>query len=136
MTNLPTLVLIGSGPGIGSATASLFASKHFSKIALISRDATRLSQDRTTILESIKAISPERKVEVKTWSADITSTLSFKKVLKEVETFGRVTCVIFNAARVALSDVLSFPEEEVVKDFMVIYIPIIDLVIVRLGRTD
>ncbi|KAF8848993.1 NAD(P)-binding protein [Acephala macrosclerotiorum] len=111
----PTLLLIGSGPGIGLATALRFASKKFSKVALISRDAKRLVTDRETVLSSVPA------AEVKTWDVDITETEKYKKVLKEVEEWSGegVDCVIFNAARVAPSPVLEFPEEELLKDFAV-----------------
>lgn len=111
----PTLLLIGSGPGIGLATASLFASKKFSKVALISRDAKRLVTDRETVLSSVPA------AEVKTWDVDITETEKYKKVLKEVEAWSGdgVDCVLFNAARVAPSPILEFPVEELLKDFAV-----------------
>jgi short-subunit dehydrogenase len=111
------LLVIGSGPGIGISTASLFAQKKFSKVALISRDKARLSQDRDTILQSLQ--STNRKVEIKTWNVDITNTTAFKAVLKETEKFATFSCVLFNAARVEPSELLTFPEEELVKDFMV-----------------
>lgn len=109
----PTLLLIGSGPGIGLSTASLFASKKFSKVALISRDAKRLVTDREKVLSAAPA------AEVRTWDVDITESAKYKKVLKEVEQWSGegVDCVIFNAARVAPSALLEFPEEELLKDF-------------------
>jgi NAD(P)-dependent dehydrogenase (short-subunit alcohol dehydrogenase family) len=111
------LLVVGSGPGIGVSTASLFAQKKFDKIALISRDKSRLSQDRDTILQSVKAT--DRKVEVETWSVDITDTAAFKAVLEETEKFANFSCVLFNAARVEPSELLTFPEEEIVRDFKV-----------------
>jgi len=114
----PTLLLIGSGPGIGLSTASLFASKKFSKVALISRNKERLSSDREAVLSSLPAEKKDG-VEVKTWDVDITATAEYKKVLKEVEEWSgeEVDCVVFNAARVAPSPLLDFPEEELLKDF-------------------
>ncbi|KAE9378631.1 putative NADP(+)-dependent dehydrogenase [Stipitochalara longipes BDJ] len=109
------LLVIGSGPGIGVTTASLFAQKKFTKIALIARDNSRLTKDRETILQAAK--SAGKTVEVQTWSVDITNSTSFKAVLKETEKFATFSCVFFNAARVEPSDLLSFPEEEILKDF-------------------
>jgi short-subunit dehydrogenase len=112
----PTLVVVGSGAGIGSSTAALFTAKKFNKVALISRSSTRLQNDRQTILDSLPTA---RKVEVKTWSVDIAETQKFETVLREIQLFGDVSCVIFNAARVEPSELFDFAEEEIVKDFMV-----------------
>ena len=112
-----TLVLIGSGPGIGVATASLFAARKFDRVALIARDSKRILEDRQTILDSLKATG--KTVEVKTWSVDITNTKEYEKVLGDVEKFGSISSVIFNAARVAPSKLLEFAEEEILQDFLV-----------------
>jgi NAD(P)-dependent dehydrogenase (short-subunit alcohol dehydrogenase family) len=113
-----TLVVIGSGPGIGVSTASLFALKKFSKVALISRDKKRLEQDRETVL-SFLASRTDKKVDVKIWSTDVIDSASYKKVLEEVEKFGEITCVVFNPARVEPSELFTFDQNEIVKDFMV-----------------
>lgn len=109
------LLVIGSGPGIGATTASLFTQKSFSKVALISRDKTRLCKDRDTILKA--ANFADKTVEIEVWSVDITNTKAFTTVLKETEKFATFNCVLFNAARVEPSDLLTFPEEEILKDF-------------------
>jgi short-subunit dehydrogenase len=111
------LLVIGSGPGIGVTTASLFAQKKFTKIALISRDKTRLSVDRETILQAAK--SAGKIVEIQTWSVDIANSSAFAEILKDTEGFATFTCVLFNAARVEPSALLTFPEEEILKDFKV-----------------
>ena len=111
------LLVIGSGPGIGVTTASLFAQRKFTRIALISRDKTRISKDRETILQAAR--SANKTIEVQTWSVDITNTTEFKTVLQETEKFATFSCVLFNAARVEPSDLLTFPEEEILKDFKV-----------------
>jgi short-subunit dehydrogenase len=113
-----TLVVIGSGPGIGVSTASLFALKKFNKVALVSRDKKRLEQDRETVLSFLSS-KTDKKVEIKTWSADVIDSASYKKVLEEVEQFGEITCVVFNPARVEPSELFTFGENEIVKDFMV-----------------
>ncbi len=111
------LLVIGSGPGIGVTTASLFAQKSFSKVALISRDETRLSKDRDTILKAANCAG--KRIEIEVWSVDITNTNAFTAALKKAEKFANFSCVLFNAARVEPSDLLTFPEEEILKDFKV-----------------
>jgi short-subunit dehydrogenase len=113
-----TLVVIGSGPGIGVSTASLFALRKFNKVALISRDKKRLEQDRKTVLSFLSSRT-DKKVEVKTWSTNVIDSISYKKVLGEVGKFGEITCVVFNPARVEPSELFTFDENEIVKDFMV-----------------
>lgn len=118
-----TLLVVGSGPGIALSTTALFASSApFSKIALLSRDPTRLSQDREAIIKAlISSTPPRRGVEVRTYSVDISKTIALKEVLKKVEEFagGTLGCVLFNAARVGLSSLSEFSEEELMLDFMV-----------------
>jgi len=113
----PTLLLIGSGPGIGLTTATLFAQKKFSKVALLSRNKDRLVTDRESLLSSLPA---GKNVEVKIWDVDIVDAKKYTSVLKEVEEWSvdGVDCVIFNAARIVPSPLLEFPAEEIVNDFM------------------
>jgi NAD(P)-dependent dehydrogenase (short-subunit alcohol dehydrogenase family) len=114
-SNMSTvLVVLGSGPGIALSTTSLFASKKFSKIALLSRNTLRLQEDKAAILASAG-----REITVSTFTQDIADSASFKKTLAEIEKMGEISCVFFNAARVATSDLMSYPEGEVVADFMV-----------------
>jgi NAD(P)-dependent dehydrogenase (short-subunit alcohol dehydrogenase family) len=117
MSVTSTLLVVGSGPGIGVSTASLFASRKFNKIALISRDPERIKEDRESVLQNARKAG--RNVEVKTWNVDVTDTIALQKILKEVERFGSVSCVLFNAARVGMSKLLEFEESEILKDFMV-----------------
>jgi NAD(P)-dependent dehydrogenase (short-subunit alcohol dehydrogenase family) len=116
------LVVIGSGPGIGVATASIFARRKFDKIALISRDGARLQQDRATILQTATAAG--RDVEVSTFAQDVCETISFQKTLKRVEELGVISCVHFNAARVHPSNLLTYDEKDVVEDFVVFMSPL------------
>jgi short-subunit dehydrogenase len=117
MASTQTLVLIGSGPMIGVSAASLFATRKFANIALISRDPARLSYDRDSVLVAARAAG--KHVTVRTFATDIKNTPVFEKVLKEVETMGRISVVIFNAARVGPSELFKFPEEEIIEDFKV-----------------
>ena len=111
------LVVIGSGPGIGLATASIFASHKFNRIVLISRQSARLEKDRAAVLQTAKAAG--KNIEVFTFSQDIRETESFRRTLKRVEELGEISCVHFNAARVEPSDLLTYDEKEVISDFMV-----------------
>jgi|SRR5277367_2300934 len=121
MAAAQTLVLIGSGPMIGVSAASLFATRKFPNIALISRDPTRLSNDRDSVLAAAKAAGKD--VSVRTFATDIKNTPAFEKVLKEVEKMGRISVVVFNAARVGPSELFKFPEEEIIEDFKVSFSP-------------
>lgn len=115
---MPSLLVIGSGPGIALSTAALFAEKKFNKVALLARSPERLPQDKAGILEILKS-KGKKDIEVVTWSVDISNSAAFKKVLGEVEQkYDDLTCVLFNAAKVAPSQLLEYPEEEIVKDFM------------------
>ncbi len=51
---MSVLVVIGSGPGIGVATASLFAQKRSGKIALLARNASRLQEDKSSVLDAAR----------------------------------------------------------------------------------
>ncbi|KAM3421196.1 hypothetical protein BST61_g1605 [Cercospora zeina] len=94
-----TLVVLGSGPGIGVAVAQAFSVRGFTHIALVSRNAERLKEDRDHVLDSIQ----ERgySCQVKTWACDISDLAALKQTLDEVGGFGELECVLFNAARVA-----------------------------------
>jgi len=110
-------VLFGSGPGIGLATAKLFASHSFDKIFLISRNAQRLQEDRKAVIQAAEADS--RKVDVFTSATDLADTNALQTTLSEVEKFGKVECVLFNAARVGPSELFKFDESAITQDFLV-----------------
>jgi NAD(P)-dependent dehydrogenase (short-subunit alcohol dehydrogenase family) len=113
------IVVIGSGPGIGVSTASLFAARKFKKVALIARNPSRLAQDREAVLAAARKYGKE--VDVGTWSCDITDTPRFDEVLKAVETIGTVSCMLYNAAEVVPSELFTFPEEDIIRHFKVIF---------------
>ena len=111
------LVIIGSGPGIGRAVASLFATKAQSKIALLSRNQDKLLQDQTAI--DTVARNSNRSVAIRTWAVDITDEAAFGQVLAEVERWGVPEVVFFNAARVVPSSQLVTASDEIEYDFRV-----------------
>ena len=112
-----TLLLLGSGPGIGVSVASAFAVRGFTHIALVSRHESRLKEDRDRVLDAIQ----ERgySCQVKTWVCDIADLAALKGLLAEVETFGSLECVLFNAARVAGKPPGEEAVEEIERDFRV-----------------
>lgn len=110
-----TLVVLGSGPGIGVAIASAFAVRGFTHIALLSRDATRLSQDEDTVLTAIQERGYTSRVQ--TWAVDLCDTTALKAALSEIQSFGSVECVLFNAARVAGKPLLEESVDDVARDF-------------------
>lgn len=101
ITKMPgkTLVVLGSGPGIGVAIAQTFSVRGFTHIALVARNSERLKEDQDKVYDAIQ----ERgySCQVKTWTCDMSDLDALKKTLGEIETFGGLECVLFNAARVA-----------------------------------
>ncbi|KAF2158831.1 hypothetical protein M409DRAFT_71455 [Zasmidium cellare ATCC 36951] len=110
-----TLLLLGSGPGIGISIASNFSVRGFTHIALVSRNTERLKQDQDTVLDAIQ----ERgySCQVKTWTCDLSDFEQLERVLGEVEGWGSLEVVVFNAARVAGKGPLEEGLEELERDF-------------------
>ncbi|GME24785.1 putative short-chain alcohol protein [Neofusicoccum parvum] len=113
-TDHGAIVVVGSGPGIGVHVASIFASRGFKKIILLSRDAARLSQDAASVKEKSRS-----NAAVHTVRTDIADTAELKESLAEVDKVLENTpleCVLFNAARVGPSKLLEFPVGEIEDD--------------------
>lgn len=112
-----TLVILGSGPGIGIAVAKVFSVRGFTHVALVSRNKERLAQDEDGVLDAIQ----ERgySCRVKTWVCDIADLKQLNTTLKEIETFGSLECVLFNPARVAGNPPLEESAEAIEADFRV-----------------
>ncbi|ETI26069.1 hypothetical protein G647_02846 [Cladophialophora carrionii CBS 160.54] len=110
MTKL--LVLVGTGPGIGLSTATLFASKGFD-IALLSRNAARLAEDAQKV-----GAAGQGKVKVMSFPVDVSDHVLLKKTLGEVEQhMGKPEVVVFNAARIAQTVIGETSEEDIIGDF-------------------
>ena len=108
------LVVVGSGPGIGVATASLFASQGFTAIALLSRNAERLKTDA----ESVSKSSGNAKIQ--TYAVDVGDHKALNQTLNQVEQeLGSPEVVFFNAARVGPSTIGEESPEAVIEDFKV-----------------
>jgi len=110
-----TLVILGSGPGIGIAVAKVFSVRGFTHVALVSRNKERLAQDEDNVLDVIQ----ERgySCRVKTWVCDIADLKQLNGTLKEIESFGSLECVLFNPARVAGKPPLEESNEAIEADF-------------------
>jgi len=106
-----TLVLLGSGPGIGVATSSHFASHGFNTIILLSRTASRLRDDA----KSVRAAAP--KCTISTFDVDVTDGVALRRVLAQIEMeFGPPEVVVYNASRLKRSPFEEYKEEEVLED--------------------
>lgn len=112
-----TLVVLGSGPGIGVQIACTFSVRGFTHIALVSRNQERLEKDWDRVLDAVQ----ERgySCQVKKWVCDLSDLDALNATLKEIERFGSLECVLFNAARVAGRPPLDESLEEIERDFRV-----------------
>lgn len=108
------LLVIGSGPGIGRSVTKLFASQRYNKVALIARRSEQLAVEKAVLEES----TPN--VRVKTYALDITDGDALLKALSDSEAeFGKPETVVYNAARVLPSQLLSHQIEDMEYDFKV-----------------
>lgn len=108
-----TLLVIGSGPGIGIHVAIAFGKRDFSNIILLSRNEEHLERDK----ERLVRIIGNHAVNVTTQQVDIADDAKLRHVLAHIAESMTVDCVFFNAARVAPSQMFDFPVEEIKRDF-------------------
>lgn len=120
MSKKGTFLLIGSGPGIGRSTASLFAERNFKHFVLLSRDAKRLEADADIVR---KAAASEVKID--TLTLDLAGNKeSIEGVLREVDALikgagSQLEVVLYNAARVGPSRILEWGVEGLEEDLRV-----------------
>ncbi len=113
MSNKKVAVILGSGPGIGVATGSLFASNGFD-VALLSRNAERLDQDLARVRQA------NSNVKVQAYPVDLGDHNALALALGKVEDdFGPPEVVYYNAARVAPSKIGQTGADFVLEDFKV-----------------
>lgn len=111
----PTLLCIGSGPGIGRSVTSLFATKHYKNVALIARRPEQLRIEKAAVQEAAG-----QSVNVQTYALDVTDTDTLLSALNRIEEdLGRIECVFYNAARVQNSSFFEYDVEEIEYDFKV-----------------
>lgn len=73
------LVIFGSGPGIGVHVASRFVREGFEKVVLLSRNATRLSDDAFIVYSN----APQ--TQVSTVAVDLTKPADLERALRDIE---------------------------------------------------
>ena len=112
-----TFVIFGSGPGIGTSVASIFAEKHFDRVVLCARNAESLEKARKDV--EAAAIKVMRYIRVSTIQTDLTDLASLRQAFKEIERLGPLGCVYHNAARIRFSEPLTTPVAEIEEDFKV-----------------
>ena len=114
MSSSRLFVVVGSGPGIGVATAAKFASKGFN-VALLSRNADRLQEDAAKVKQAGKG-----DVKVQTFTADASDHVALKKTLENVQqAMGPPEVVLYNVARIAPAVIGDTEPEYLLEDFKV-----------------
>jgi NAD(P)-dependent dehydrogenase (short-subunit alcohol dehydrogenase family) len=117
-----TIVVFGSGPGIGRSVATQFASQDFDHLILLSRNARRLEEDKQAVSA---AASNNKNVRIDTATIDLSSQESIENALHHIDSMTRnVEVVFFNGARVAPTPLFETPVEEIENDFRVSTSPI------------
>ncbi|CAD0085742.1 unnamed protein product [Aureobasidium vineae] len=110
------LVVVGSGPGIGSHVARTFSVHAFKRIILLSRDPSRLEEDA----EFIRSATPS--ANISTLAIDLSKTSEIPAALDAVDkALGNtpLEVVLFNAARVGPSTLVEWPMEELELDLRI-----------------
>jgi len=110
------LLIVGSGPGIGSHVAAQFARGGFKRVVLMSRDRDRLSVDAVVVQSAAPG------VEVDIVPVDLSNTNNVRRALIEVDRRidgTRLECVVYNASRVARTEVMALPVEDLQHDMHV-----------------
>lgn len=116
MSSTKTIVVFGSGPGIGNHVAKEFASNGFTHVILLARNESRLQEDKAWVAEA------GSHVKVDTLRLDLSDTSSIPTVLGKIDDLvggAAVDVIFFNAARVKTSEPLTTPVEEIEEDFKV-----------------
>lgn len=82
--------------------------------------SSRIQSDEFTLLSTLATKHNITSVSVSTYNVDVNDTTAFKDDLREVgEKHKDVTCMLFNAAKVATCELLKYSEEEMIEDFKV-----------------
>lgn len=110
-----TIVVIGSGPGIGRAIATLFASKRYGNVVLMARRASQLEEEKKSLMSAFGA-----SVNIETFALDVVDSEALLQALAAAELrFGRPECIFYNAARVLPSQLFEHKVEDIEYDFKV-----------------
>lgn len=116
MTSGRTLLVVGSGPGIGRAVASIFASKRYTNIVLLARRLESLKQEQA----AIETVTPG--INVKTYAVDVTDSVAVGEALDDADAaLGKPECIFYNAARVLPSSFFDHDVQDIEYDFKVTF---------------
>lgn len=108
-------LILGSGPGLGTHIASIFASKRFNRIGLVARNKTQLEKDAKTISELASDT-----IIVKAYPTDMTDEHALENTLAQVtKDLGTPEFVLYNAALVRPSALLKFSVEDILMDLKI-----------------
>ena len=111
---LRSILVVGSGPGIGSTVALRFAKEGFTTVALVALNPANLSKDRATILVSVP------KTTIHTYAVDVSDTTGLKTALAQIASdMGTPEVVVYNASRVAQGRLGEVAEETIVSDLRI-----------------
>jgi NAD(P)-dependent dehydrogenase (short-subunit alcohol dehydrogenase family) len=114
MSSNPLLVVAGSGPGIGTQTAALYASKGWN-VALLRRSAEGLKEDVSNVKKAASS-----NVKIMSYAIDLGDHKKLSEVLGNVEKdLGTPEVVLYNAARIANSQIGQTDPEFILEDFKV-----------------
>lgn len=119
MSSKGSLVVIGSGPGVGQTTAAHFAKQGFKHIVLLSRNESRLAEDAKTVKAAGDGVTVDvLPIDV---SADETA---IKKVLSQIDAKLKAAgspleVLLYNAARVGPSKILEWDASGLEQDLRV-----------------
>jgi len=106
-----TIVVLGSGPKLGSHVAALFASRGFNNVALLSRNEDRLKEDQQFVLEqAVKG--GVKNIEIKVYPVDLQGDPQvLRDVLKVVENdLGPPEVLLYNASKLERSAMFEYTE--------------------------
>lgn len=110
------LVIVGSGPGIGSHVAARFARGGFKKVILLSRNLERLSIDAIVVQSAAPG------VDVDIVSVELANTNEVRQAMAEVSrrlNGMSLECVVYNASRINRTPPLLLPVEDLQYDMHV-----------------
>lgn len=109
-----TLVIIGTGPGIGRSVACIFAAKRYLRVGLIARRPESLETEKLALEKAVKG------VVVKTYVVDVADRDALTGAMDKVRgDLGQPECIFYNAARVTQTEALGCPLDEIEYDFKV-----------------
>jgi NAD(P)-dependent dehydrogenase (short-subunit alcohol dehydrogenase family) len=88
-------------------------------IVLVMYNLRAVERDPSSESSANSVVSIGYSCQVKTWPCDLTDFEQLDKTLKEIEGFGGLECVLYNAARVAGKPPLDESIEDIERDFRV-----------------